>query len=411
MGYIKETIKGISWVGAYRVANRLMTVIKTAILARLLLPVQFGIFGIAMLALGFLEIVTETGINVFLVQEKSEIKEYLDTAWIVSIFRGILITIFLLLVSPLVSKFFNSPESLPVLLIISIVPFVRGFFNPAEARFQKELTFDKEFWYRFAILFLDSLVAIVLAIATHSVFAMVWGLIAGVILELILSWIVLTPRPRFNFDKEKVKRIINRGKWMTGASIFSYLFQNGDNMTVGKLLGEGPLGIYNVAYKISSLPISEISDVVTRVTFPVYTRISTDYERLKKAFIKTTLVSGLLITLAGIGIYIFAKEIVMIVLGPNWIAAVPVLKILSIFGVVKGASFVPVSLFLAVNKQEYVTYITLLGIVGLFIPIIPLTLKYGLMGTGYSVIIGSLITLPLIIYYILKIFRNLKNGH
>jgi O-antigen/teichoic acid export membrane protein len=411
VGYIKETITGVSWVGGYRIANRLLTLVKTVILARLLLPVQFGIFGIATLALSFLEIVTETGINVFLVQEKSEIKEYLDTAWIVSIGRGILITIFLLLVSPLVAKFFNSPESLPVLLVISIVPFARGFLNPAEARFQKDLLFNKEFWFRLVCLILDSSVAIILALMTHSVFAMVWGLIAGVILELILSWLVLTPRPSLSFEWEKAKRIIDRGKWMTGASIFNYLFTNGDNMTVGKLLGEGPLGIYNVAYKISYLPISEISDVVSRVTFPVYTRISTDYERLKRAFLKTTLVTCLLITIAGIGIYVFAQQIVLIVLGPNWTAAIPVLKVLSIFGVVKGASFVPLSLFLAVNKQEYVTYVTLLGIAGLFIPIIPLTLKYGLIGTGYSVIIGSLVTLPLIIYYTLKIFRKMKYGH
>jgi lipopolysaccharide exporter len=408
VGYIKETVKGVSWVGAYRISNRLLTVLKTAILARLLLPVQFGIFGIAMLALGFLEIMTETGINVFLVQEKSEIKEYLDTAWIVSIGRGILVTIFLLLMSPLISKFFNSPESLPVLLVVSIVPFVRGFINPAEARFQKELLFNKEFWFRLGCLILDTSVAIILALITRSVFAMVWGMVAGVILELILSWLVLTPRPKLSFEKEKAKRIIDRGKWMTGASIFNYLFQNGDNMTIGKLLGEGPLGIYNVAYKISSLPISEISDVVSKVTFPVYSRISTDYERLKKAFLKTTLVTGLLIILAGIGIYVLAEQIVSIVLGPNWSAAVPILKVLSIFGIIKGASFSPLSLFLAVGKQEYVTYVTLLGIAGLFIPIIPLTLKYGLMGTGYSVIIGSLVTIPLIIYYIIKIFRKLK---
>jgi len=410
VGYLQDTVKGVSWVGAFRVANRVLVFVKTAILARLLLPVQFGVFGIATLAMGFLEIVTETGINVFLVQDKSEIEEYIDTAWIVSILRGLLVSLLMLASAPFVAKFFNSPDSYPVLLVFSIIPFLRGFINPAEARFQKELMFDKEFWFRLASLLLDTTVAVILALMTHSVWALVWGFIAGVALELVLSWVMLTPRPKFRFESQKAKRVIDRGKWMTGASIFSFLFQNGDNMTVAKLLGEGPLGIYNVAYKISSLPISEISDVVSKVTFPVYVKIGRDYKRIKDAFTKTILISGGLIALAGIIIFFFARLIVLAVLGPNWLAAVPVLKILAVFGVVKGISNGAYSLFLAVNKQEYVTAVTLLGIVGLFIPIIPLTLRYGLIGTGYSVIIGSLVTIPLIIFFVLRIFASLKRG-
>jgi PST family polysaccharide transporter len=112
--------------------------------------------------------------------------------------------------------------------------------------------------------------------------------------------------------------------------------------------------------------------------------------------------------LAGFFIFIFAREIVFIVLGPNWAAAVPVIKVLSIIGVLRGITGIVMALFLAVNKQEYVTAVTTLGIIGLFIPIIPLTLKYGLIGTGIAVIIGSLIPLPLVAFYTRKIFVGLK---
>jgi O-antigen/teichoic acid export membrane protein len=408
MGYLKDTIKGISWVGAFRVVNRLLVFVKTAVLARLLLPVQFGVFGIATLAMGFLEIITETGINVFLVQENSDIGEYLDTAWVVSIIRGILITLLMLASAKFVAEFFNSPQSYPVLLVIALVPFLRGFINPSEIRFQKELRFDKEFWFLSASLLADCTISVVFALLTRSVWAFVWGFVAGVVLELILSWLVLKPRPKISFEWHKAKKVIDRGKWMTGASIFTYLFQNGDNAVVGRLLGAGPLGIYDVAYTISTLPISEVADVINRVTFPVFTKLGRDYQRVKDAFTKTFVVSGSLITLAGFFIFIFAKEIVFIVLGSNWAAAVPVIKVLSIIGVLRGITGIVMALFLAVNKQEYVTAVTTLGIIGLFIPIIPLTLKYGLIGTGIAVIIGSLIPLPLVAFYTRKIFVGLK---
>lgn len=410
MGYFKDTIKGISWTGALRGFNRGIVFVKLAILARLLTPEQFGVFGIAVLVLTFLEIITETGINVFLIQEKVDLKKYVDTAWIVSMARGFLITIFLFLLSPAISLFFNSPESYKLLLLLSMVPLIRGFVNPAIVKFQKDLNFSKEFLFRFSIYFIDALAAVLIAVKTHSPLALVVGMIVAAIFEVVLSHIFIKPAPKFKFEFEKVKRVVNRGKWLTAAGLFNYLFENVDNMVVGKLMGAGSLGLYQMAYKISSSPISEIADVVARVTFPVYVKIGRDYKRMKDAFTKTVLISGVLITLLGLFIFVFAKEVVLIVLGPNWLAVVPVLKILSVFGVVKGISNGAYALFLAVNKQEYLTAVTLLGIIGLFVPIIPLTLKYGLIGTGISVIIGSLVTIPLIAYFVIRIFASLKQG-
>ena len=110
MGYTKEAIKGISWVGAFRLSTRFITLLRTAILARILSPAQFGVFGIASLLLGLVEMLTETGINIFLVQEADDAHKYLNTAWMVSIMRGILISAVIILSAGLVSNFFNSPD-------------------------------------------------------------------------------------------------------------------------------------------------------------------------------------------------------------------------------------------------------------------------------------------------------------
>src|SRR3990172_12131370 len=108
MGFYKDTIKGISWMGSLRGVMRSMSFVRLAILARILTPAQFGVFGIASLILSFLEIVTETGINVFLVQQKDDIDEYINTSWVVSITRGILISLIILILAPTISTFFGS---------------------------------------------------------------------------------------------------------------------------------------------------------------------------------------------------------------------------------------------------------------------------------------------------------------
>src|SRR5256885_5562570 len=102
MGYKKDVIKGVSWIGLLRFLTKLVGFLETIILARILAPEQFGEYGIALLSLGLLEVLTETGVNVVLVQEE-DIDRHIDSAWIVSIARGVIISALLFLISPFVA--------------------------------------------------------------------------------------------------------------------------------------------------------------------------------------------------------------------------------------------------------------------------------------------------------------------
>lgn len=407
MGYFKKAVKGFTWMGALRASTRLIAFIKIAVFARLLTPSQFGLFGIAALALAFLEIITETGINIFLIQGEGKLEEYLNTAWVVSIVRGLLIGLAMVLAAPIVSSFFGSPESYSLLLLISVVPVVRGFINPAIIKFQKSLEFNKEFLLRFSVYTFDAVIAVIIVFITRSADSLVFGLIAGSIGELILSFAVIKPRPKLAFEFKKVKKIVDRGKWVTGAVFFNYLFREGDDIMVGRLLNTASLGLYRVAYKISTLPITEVADVVIKVTFPVYVRISGDTERLKKAFIKSILGVAAVVIPFGFALFIFTEQIVLIILGKGWLGVVPIVKVLAAFGVFRALTSATNPLFFAVKKQQYVTAVTFAGIVGLALTIVPLIKAYGIVGAGISALIGSIAAVPVSLYFLLKLFKRL----
>lgn len=408
MGYLRQTIRGAGWIGGFRIFSRIVALGKMAILARLLLPAQFGLFGIASLVLTFVEILTETGINVFLIQSKEEIDEYLDTAWVVSIFRGILLSLTIFLIAPAVSIFFKSPDSYFILVLVSLIPLIRGFINPAIIKFQKELQFDKEFWFSSATFLADSFTVVILALLTRSARSFAWGLIAGAILEIILSFVFIKPRPVFSFDKRQFRKITSRGKWITISGIFDYFFREIDDMAVGKFLGETSLGLYQVAYKISTLPITELSQIISKVTFPVFVKISKDPKRLRIAFLKTGLAISAVTLPIGMVIFLFAKSFVLLILGEGWLEVVPVLKILAIFGTVKAISVSSFALFLSAGKQEYMMAVNLVGIIGISIFIFPLVVRFGLVGAGISTIIGLGLSLPLNIYYLWKLLSKLN---
>lgn len=406
MGYTKQAIKGVSWIGLLRATTRVVSFAKIAVLARILTPAQFGAYGIAALMLSFLEILTETGVNVVLIQEKDKIDKYIPAAFAVSIIRGIIIFAFILIIAPLVAAFFQTPESLPLLQLISIVPLLRGFINPAVIKFQKDLQFQKEFWYRFLVFAVDAIMAMIFAYLTKNPASIVFGLIAGVVFEVLLSFVIVKPLPHFGFETSYFTKILHRGKWVTLSGIFHYLFQNGDNIVVGKLLGSSSLGLYQLGYSLAILPVSEVADVVSRVTFPVYTKIAGDKERLKKAFFKTTTVVTLLTVPFGFLLFLFPEQIVGLVFGSKWIGIVPTLRILAIFGMVRAIAGSSSALFLSIGKQEYVTAVTLASIVGLSLSIIPLVLQFGLIGAALAALIGTFTALPLFVYFVFKIFRS-----
>jgi len=391
-------------MGGLRGLTRVFSFIRLAVLARLLSPFEFGLFGIASLVLALLETLTDTGVNVFFIQKEGEIEEYINTAWIVSILRGILISAVLFLFAPIVGDFFRSPDSTYLVRLIALASFLRGFINPAEVRFQKDLQFKKEFIFRIVSVVADVVVSIIIAVFTKSAVALVWGMIAGITLELLISHLLISPRPRFTFESLKFKRVINRGKWVTLAGIFQYLFANGDNIVVGRLLETVSLGYYQMAYRISTIPITEISDVFAKVTFPTYSNAVEDKAKLKSVFYRLFLMTFVIVFPIGLILFVFTTPIVKFILGDEWLVIIPTLKVLSIFGVVRALESTTPSLFLALKKQEYVTVVTLVSILGMAIPIVPLVLRFGIIGASYSVLIGSLVSLPLFIYYFVKVF-------
>ena len=396
MNYTRETVSGLAWISALRGLVRSSAIVKTVILARLLTPVQFGLFGIASLVLALLETVTETGSNGVLIQEQADLKEYIDTAWLTSILRGILIGLVLVAGALPIAHFFASPDSGPLVLLIASVPFIRGFINPSIISFQKDLHFNREFALRGTLAAVETLTAVAVGWATHSAIAIVWAMIASAICETVFSWVLVAPRPRLTWNPAQLNAILSRGKWVTAAGLFSYLFQEGDDIVVGKLLNTTSLGLYQTVYKIAILPITEIADVFGKVTFPVYSRIAGDPLRLRRAFVKITLGISLLTLPLSALIFFFPQQIINLVLGPQWLSAAPALRILAIFGGLRAISGSPTSLFMAVKKQKFVTAVTFVSVLGMGAAIIPFVVRFGLVGAAYAVLIGSVAALPVI---------------
>ena len=209
----RSFVQGLSWTVILRFVVRGVAVVRSVALARLLDPAGFGVFGIAIMVLALLELMTETGINIFFLQNRDKIDKYLNTAWVISIIRGFSISILVLLITYPVTNFFNAPQARPLLYLMAIIPIIRGFLNPSTIKFQRNLEFHREFIYRGTITVAETAAMIFFTWWLSNPIGLVLGLIAAGLTEVIMSYLLIKPWPRFKLNFSQAKDIVSSGKW------------------------------------------------------------------------------------------------------------------------------------------------------------------------------------------------------
>jgi len=406
----KKVVRGGMWVFGLRITNRGLGFIRTIILARLLAPSDFGLLGIAMLAIATLETFSQTGFQTALIQEKENVESYLDTAWTVSAIRGVLLFIILFFFAPLVATFFNSPQATLVIKVIAVSTLLSGFRNIGILFFQKELEFNKQFIYELSATLVDITVAITLAFMLRNVWALVWGGLAANLVRLFMSYILHSYRPHVRLDKGEFKELFGFGRWVLGSSILIFLITQGDDIFVGKMLGVTALGFYQMAYLISNLPATEITHVISQVTFPAYSKMQDDLQRLRAAYLDTLQLTAFIsIPIAG-GIFILAPEFTEIFLGAKWMPMVPAIQVLVLAGLVRSIAATTGPIFHGIGKPKIDTMWQIIRLIVLVALIYPFTMRWGISGASIAVLFSISVSTLGFSFMVIKITKcELKN--
>lgn len=184
-----------------------------------------------------------------------------------------------------------------------------------------------------------------------------------------------------------------------------FLITQGDDIFVGKLLGTAALGFYQMAYLISNLPATEITHVISQVTFPTYSKLQDNIEKLRRSYLQATQLTLFISFPIAAAILVMAPQFTQIFLGEKWKPMVPAMQALAIFGATRsfGATMGP--LFQGAGKPEILTKLALLQLVMLAGIIFPLTQRWGIMGTSVAIVIPNVIVQCLAASQVIKLIR------
>lgn len=387
----QRAVRSSFWIFSLRVVQQLFSLIRLFILARILAPNDFGLLGIALLTMSILVTFSETGFESALIQKKKGIESYLDVAWTILILRGFALFIFLYLIAPYAAVFFDAPEAKSVIQVIGLSLLLQAFRNIGILYFMKELEFRKQFVYQFSGMLADFIVAVSSVLIFKNVWALVFGLLAGNATMLVVSYLIHPYRPHLSLNIGKARELNSYGKWIFGSSILVFLLTQGDDIVVGKILGITALGFYQMAYRISNMPSTEITNILSNVTFPLYSKLQDEIPKLKGAFLMVLqLTTFFSFPIAGL-IYVLSPDFTMIFLGEKWMPMVPAMQVLVLWGVIRGIVGAISPVFMSIGKPNIVTKLQSIQIVLLLILLYPLTIKWGIVGTSLAVLLSALL--------------------
>ncbi|MCX6718098.1 MAG: lipopolysaccharide biosynthesis protein [Candidatus Staskawiczbacteria bacterium] len=384
----KKTIQGTFWLFAFRIVDQFFSFIQAIILAHIISPEDFGLFGVAFIAVSVLESFSQTGIDQAIIQKKDSAESYLDTAWIIQIARGIILATILILIAPFVASVFNAPQAALIAQFVALSILIQGFVNIGIIYFGKDLEFDRYFIYQLFGTAIEFIAVVSAALVFRNVWALVIGLIVGNLVRLVASYALHSYRPHFKFDYKKAKEMFNFGKWIFWSNVLNFFLLQADSIFVGRFLGVLSLGFYQVGYKISSITSASI---VSGAIFPAYSKIQHDIKKMAGAYLKT--IKFLLFIFAPIssGIIVIASEFTFLFLGRQWLPAVTPMRLLCLAGLVSIFDAASSPVLKALGQPKIQTKYSAVQLAVFLILLYPLIKMWGISGAALAVLTSAVV--------------------
>jgi len=409
-----NVMKGSLWLFLLHFATRLLDLIRVLILARLLAPTDFGLLGAALVAIGLFEMFTLMGLETALIQKKEGVEEYLDTGWTMQIARYLVICLGIFLSAPYVAQYFEMPKVSVIIRALAITQFVRGFRNIGPVYFRKNMQFHSWFGYVMTPVAVDFIISIPAAIVYRNVWALVFGLIGRELTGFALSYAMHPYRPKLDFEYEKFREMFNYGKWILGSGILSFIAVQGPFVIIAKMIGAAALGTYQMAHRIAVVTMVEVVKIISNSVFPAFALIQDDTIRLRQAYARVARLVIFILLPALVCLVLLSKPFTTTVLGAKWAAVIPILKLLSLAGVLRALVDMGRPYLLAKGTPRLQFNRDLIYATSTVLLIYPLAKAFGLEGVAISQILSVASVLVFDLVYLRKtdivFFSNFSEG-
>jgi O-antigen/teichoic acid export membrane protein len=393
LSLLKDSVtSGVKWSSFSQIGRQVMLWITSIIFARLLSPSDFGLFGMAVVVTGFINLFRDLGTSAAVIQRKDPSRVFLSSIFWVNLTFGLVAMFILFMIAPLAGDLYREPRVGPILKILSLTFFISAFGIVQQAILERNLEFLKLMKVEMVATASGCMVGIGAALMNAGVWSFVCQSLTMMVVSTALLWASSTWKPQIVFHWVEVKSISRYSLSLTGFNIFNYLGRNADYLLIGRYLGAQNLGYYSLAYRIMIFPLGTISSVLGRVMFPVYSKLQADDAKFRFAYLKVAGSIALISFPMMLGLWAVAKPFVLTVFGVRWSPVILLLLILAPVGLAQSLGATVGAIYQAKGRTDWMFYWGL-GSGTLVVIAFVVGLAWGIVGVATAYSIVSLIIL------------------
>ena len=383
--------RGVFWVGLSTLMVRAFGFLSYFILARLLQPDAFGLVAGAMLALDALQLFQEMGFGSALIYRKDDIEEAAATAFFPILGTALLSYGIAFAAAPWVAMIAKQPDPriTSVVRVLALNLVIAAFARVPMVLLAKELDFRRQLLPTVLPSLLYAIVAVLLALAGYGVWSIVYARVAGEILRAILAWVVTGWRPRWLFVPRLARELFDYGKHIIASQLLIFGITNIDDAFVLRMRGLAAEGAYDLAYRTSNLPATQITGLVNQVMFPAFAKMQDDPDAFRSAYFRALRYVSMVAVPVAVGTVLFAPDLIAAIDADKWAGAVLPMQLLGIYGLLRAVAGNMGNVFKGGGRPKWLTGIAIWRFATMALLLYPATFYWGINGVaGLSALVS-----------------------
>lgn len=387
----RQTRAGIGWSIGTFAGGRALTFVATMVLARLLVPEEFGVVAAILVYLSALELIGDLGMKATVVYEQDrESVRRVESAFTLNLGLAVVLTGIAVVCAPLVAGFFDVSEHAGLFRLASLSLLLTGVGNVQDALLLRELDFRRRAISELTRGGVRGLVSVALAFAGLGAGALVGGLLAGQLAWVAVLWTITRYRPRLVWDRGIVRSMVGYGSGAMALDVVAAIGGRLDQIIIGPVLGPAALGIYVLAYRVPELLISSVSWSFSKVSFPALSRVrANDRGSLGPAILSLLRYQALGTLPVSCALAVLGPALVVVLFSDKWAEGGAVLSAIAVAEGVEALLYPLGDSFKAIGRQRTMLGINLANL-PLMVAVILLAAPHGIVWVAWAVAAQSL---------------------
>jgi PST family polysaccharide transporter len=384
--------RGFLWQAVAFLTARLTLLASTVVLARMLGPEDYGTISLALVVVLALNVVADLGVSQAIVYLPASTRRT-DAALGTALVGSATMALAWVAVAPSVARWLGRPEAATMMQVLALVLVLTSVGQVPDAVLRKQLQFSKRLPGELLRGLGRGVIAIVLALLGFGAWSLVWAEVVGAAAYAVVSWLMLARRPaplRAWPARDEVRPLLRFGLPTALNGGLNTAVLNVDYLVVAGTLGTTSLGLYFVGFRIPELLVLSVFQIFSQVTYPIYTRVNDDPERLRGALLLSLRVQATYGMAAGAGIVATAPLLVPVVFGEGYAGTVPVMQAIACAAVFKSLSAGAIDVFKAVGRPELGAWLGVARLVVL-VPTLLVATQWGIVGVAVAQAVHALV--------------------